>query len=100
MLTDIVDEEDIASIISKWTNIPVSKLVGGEKEKLINLEENMKKRVKGQDEAIKLVSQAIIRSRAGIKDPNRPIGSFIFLSNFSIYLEIYNITKSFANSEG
>ena len=79
ILSDIVDEEDIASIISKWTKIPIKKLVGGEKEKLINLEENMKKRVKGQDEAIKLVSEAIIRARAGIKDPKRPIGSFIFL---------------------
>ena len=79
ILSDIVDDEDIAAIISKWTNIPVQKLVGGEKEKLLHLEENMKKRVKGQDEAIKLVSEAIIRARAGIKDPKRPIGSFIFL---------------------
>ena len=61
------------------TNIPVTKLVGGEKEKLINLENNMKKRVMGQDNALKLVSDAIIRARSGIKDPNRPIGSFIFL---------------------
>ncbi len=79
MLSNIVDEEDIASIISKWTNIPITKLVGTEKDKLINLENNLKKRVKGQDEAIKLVSDAIIRARAGIKDPNKPIGSFIFL---------------------
>ena len=79
ILSDTVDDEDIASIISKWTNIPVTKLVGGEKEKLINLENNMKKRVKGQDDALKLVSNAIIRARAGIKDPNKPIGSFIFL---------------------
>ena len=79
ILSDVVDEDDIAHIISKWTNIPVSKLVGGEKEKLLNLEENMKKRVKGQDEALKLVSEAIIRARAGIKDPKKPIGSFIFL---------------------
>lgn len=79
ILSDIVRDEDIAAIISKWTNIPVQKLVGGEKEKLLHLEENMKKRVKGQDEAIKLVSEAIIRARAGIKDPKRPIGSFIFL---------------------
>lgn len=79
MLSDTVDEEGIASIISKWTNIPVQKLVSGEKEKLIHLEENMQKRVKGQEEALKLVSEAIIRARAGIKDPNRPIGSFIFL---------------------
>lgn len=79
ILSDVVRDEDIAAIISKWTNIPVQKLVGGEKEKLLHLEENMKKRVKGQDEAIKLVSEAIIRARAGIKDPKRPIGSFIFL---------------------
>ena len=79
ILSDIVDEDDIAGIISKWTNIPVQKLVGGEREKLIHLEENMKNRVKGQDEALQLVSEAIIRARAGIKDPKRPIGSFIFL---------------------
>ena len=79
ILSDTVDEEDIAKIISNWTKIPISKLVGGEREKIIHLEENMKKRVKGQDEVLKLVSEAIIRSRAGIKDPNRPIGSFIFL---------------------
>ena len=79
ILSDTVTSEDIASIISKWTNIPVSKLVSGEKEKLLSLEENMKKRVIGQDEAIKLASDAIIKSRSGIKDPNRPIGSFIFL---------------------
>ena len=79
ILSDTVDEESIANIISKWTNIPVSKLAEGDKEKLLHLEDNMKKRVKGQDCAIKLVTEAIIRSRAGIKDPNRPIGSFIFL---------------------
>ena len=79
ILSDTVDEESIASIIAKWTNIPVSKLVSGEREKLLHLEENMKKRVMGQDEALKLVSEAIIRARAGIKDPKRPIGSFIFL---------------------
>ena len=79
ILSDTVDEESVAAIVSKWTNIPVSKLIGGEKEKLLHLEDNMKKRVKGQDKAIHLVSEAIIRARAGIKDPNRPIGSFIFL---------------------
>jgi len=79
ILSDTVDEENIAEIISKWTNIPVKKLVGGEKEKLLNLKNNMMKRVKGQDKALTLVSEAIIRARAGIKDPNRPIGSFIFL---------------------
>ena len=79
ILSDTVDEESIAQIVSKWTHVPVSKLVGGEKEKLIHLEDNLKKRVKGQDTAIHLVSEAIIRARAGIKDPNKPIGSFIFL---------------------
>ena len=79
ILSDTIDEESIAAIISKWTNIPISKLVGEEKEKLLNLENNMKKRVMGQDSAIKLVSDAILRARSGIKDPNRPIGSFIFL---------------------
>ena len=79
ILSDVVDDESIAKIIAKWTNIPVSKLVGGEKEKLINLYDNMKKRVKGQDDALELVSEAIKRARAGIKDPNRPIGSFMFL---------------------
>ena len=79
LLSNIVDVESIANIISKWTNIPVTKLVGSEKDKLLHLEENMKKRVKGQDNAIHLVSEAIKRARAGIKDPNRPIGSFMFL---------------------
>ena len=79
MLSDTVTEEDIARIVAKWTNIPVQKLVSGEKEKLLNLENNLKKRVIGQDEAVKVVSDAIIRARSGIKDPNRPIGSFIFM---------------------
>ena len=79
LISDTVSEEDIAQVISKWTNVPLSKLVEGEKEKLLKLEENMKKRVIGQDEVLKKVSNAIIRSRAGIKDPNRPIGSFLFL---------------------
>ena len=79
ILSDRVTEESIATVISRWTNIPISKLSQGEKEKVLHLEENMKKRVKGQDEALKLVSEAIIRSRSGIKDENRPIGSFIFL---------------------
>ena len=79
LLSDIVTSEDIATVISKWTNIPISKLMSGEKEKLLNLEDNLKLRVKGQDEALKLISEAIIKSRSGIKDPNRPIGSFMFL---------------------
>ena len=79
LLSNTVDEEGVASIVSKWTNIPVTKLVGTERDKLLNLEANMKKRVIGQDDAIHTVSEAIIRARAGIKDPNRPIGSFMFL---------------------
>ena len=79
ILSDTVTSEDIGDVISKWTNIPLSKLMSSEKEKMLNLEENLKKRVKGQDNAIKLVSDAIIRSRSGIKDPERPIGSFMFL---------------------
>ena len=79
LLSDIVTSDDIAKIIAKWTNIPITKLISSEKEKLLNLEENMKKSVIGQDNAIKLVSEAILKSRSGIKDPNRPIGSFLFL---------------------
>jgi len=79
LLSDTVTVDDIATVISKWTNIPVAKLVSSEKEKLLNLKDNLGKRVMGQDEALQLVSDAIIKSRSGIKDPNRPIGSFIFL---------------------
>ena len=79
ILSDVVTSEDIAEVISKWTNIPITKLMSSEKDKILHLEENLKKRVKGQDKALKLVSDAIIRSRSGIKDPNRPIGSFMFL---------------------
>jgi ATP-dependent Clp protease ATP-binding subunit ClpB len=79
ILSEIVTEEDIAEIVSKWTKIPVSKLIKGDREKLLNLQETLGKRVIGQDEAIRLVSDAIIRQRAGIKDENRPIGSFLFL---------------------
>ncbi len=79
LLSNIVTDESVAEIVSKWTNIPVTKLIGTEREKLLHLEDNMKKRVKGQDNAIHLVAEAIKRARAGIKDPNRPIGSFMFL---------------------
>lgn len=84
ILSDVVEEEDIATVISRWTNIPISKLVNSEKEKLLNLEENLRKRVLGQDEALKLVSQAILRSRSGVKDPNKPIGSFLFLGTTGV----------------
>jgi len=79
LLTEVVTEESIAEIVSKWTQIPVSKLMSGDKEKLLHLEETLKKRVIGQDHALRLISDAIIRQRAGIKDENRPIGSFLFL---------------------
>ena len=79
LLSDTVTENDICKIIAKWTNIPVTKLLSSEKEKLLSLEDNMRKRVMGQDEALKIVSDAIIKSRSGIKDPNRPIASFMFL---------------------
>ncbi len=79
LLKEEVDEEDIARVVSRWTGIPVSKLMQGEKEKLIHLDEELHKRVVGQDEAVRAVADAVLRARAGIKDPNRPIGSFIFL---------------------
>ncbi|WP_243291325.1 ATP-dependent chaperone ClpB [Bacillus sp. FJAT-47783] len=79
LLREEVTEEEIANIVAKWTGIPVSKLVEGEREKLLKLETVLKERVVGQDEAIELVANAVLRARAGIKDPNRPIGSFLFL---------------------
>lgn len=79
LLKEEVTEEEIAQIISKWTNIPITKLVESEKEKLLNLESILHKRVIGQDEAIVSVSNAILRARSGLKDPKKPIGSFIFL---------------------
>ncbi len=79
MLKEEVDEEDIAEVVSKWTGIPVSKMLEGEVQKLLHMDDRLKLRVVGQDEAIKAVSNAVRRARAGIQDPNRPIGSFIFL---------------------
>ncbi len=79
LISETVNEENIAEVVSKWTHIPVSKLMQGDREKLINLADELKKRVIGQDQAIELVSDAIIRQRAGIKNENRPIGSFMFL---------------------
>jgi len=79
LLSEEVTEEDIAEIVSKWTGIPVTKLLEGEVQKLLRLEEHLHKRVIGQDEAIEVVSNAVRRARAGLKDPNRPIGSFLFL---------------------
>ncbi|NOZ87112.1 MAG: ATP-dependent chaperone ClpB [Deltaproteobacteria bacterium] len=79
MLKEEVEAEDIAEVVAKWTNIPVSKLLEGEVEKLLNMEEQLQKRVIGQDEALKVVASTVRRARAGIQDPNRPLGSFIFL---------------------
>ena len=79
LLRDRVTEEEIARIVGRWTGIPVSKLMEGEREKLLHLEDVLHERVIGQDEAVKKVSEAILRSRAGIQDPNRPLGSFLFL---------------------
>ena len=79
MVHDTVTEEEISSIVSKWTGIPVAKLMEGEREKILHLDDFLHKRVVGQDEAVQKVTEAILRSRAGIADPNRPIGSFLFL---------------------
>jgi len=79
LLKEEVDEEDIAQIVSKWTKIPLSKLMEGETEKLIHIEESLRSRVVGQEEAIELVSASIRRSRTGLSDPKRPLGSFLFV---------------------
>ena len=79
LLKEEVSEEDIAQVVSRWTGIPVAKMLTGEREKLLHLEETLHQRLIGQDEAVQIVSDAILRARAGIKDPQRPIGSFIFL---------------------
>ena len=79
MVHDTVTEEEISGIVAKWTGIPVAKLMEGEREKLLHLDDELHRRVVGQDEAVQKVTEAILRSRAGIADPNRPIGSFLFL---------------------
>jgi ATP-dependent Clp protease ATP-binding subunit ClpB len=79
LIKEEVDEEDIAGVVSRWTGVPVTKLLEGEMQKLLNLEEELHRRVIGQDEAVTAVAEAVIRARSGLKDPNRPIGSFIFL---------------------
>ncbi|MGB7068858.1 MAG: ATP-dependent chaperone ClpB [Pyrinomonadaceae bacterium] len=78
-LKEEVDEEDVAEVVAKWTGVPVSKMLEGEMQKLVKMEENLSKRVIGQDEGLKAVSDAVRRARAGLQDPNRPVGSFIFL---------------------
>jgi ATP-dependent Clp protease ATP-binding subunit ClpB len=79
LIKEEVDEEDIAAVVSRWTHIPVSKLLEGEVQKLLHLEDELHRRVIGQDEAVLAVAEAVVRARSGLKDPNRPIGSFIFL---------------------
>src|SRR5207247_11265101 len=79
LLKEEVGEEDIAAVVSRWTGVPVTKLLEGEKEKLLHLADEVHKRVIGQDEAVDAVAEAVIRARSGLKDPQRPIGSFIFL---------------------
>lgn len=79
LLRDTVTEEEIAKVVSRWTGIPLTKLMQGEREKILHLDDILHKRVVGRDEAVTKVTEAIIRSRAGIADPNRPIGSFLFL---------------------
>lgn len=84
MLQEEVTDEDIAAIVSKWTGIPVTKMLEGEKEKLLHLEDKLRERVKGQSEAIEVVADAIRRSRAGLQDERKPIGSFLFLGTTGV----------------
>ena len=79
MVEEAVTAEHIAAVVSRWTGIPVDKMLEGEREKLLRMEENLRQRVVGQEEAVVAVSNAIRRARAGLQDPNRPIGSFLFL---------------------
>jgi len=79
LIKEEVDEDDIAAVVARWTGVPVTKLLEGEKEKLLKLGDHLHKRVVGQDEAVEAVADAVVRARSGLKDPNRPIGSFIFL---------------------
>ena len=84
LIKEVVDAEDIADIVSRWTGVPVSKMIQSEKEKLLHLEEELHNRVVGQDEAISAIADAVRRSRAGLNDPHRPIGSFIFLGTTGV----------------
>ena len=79
MLKEEVDDEDVAEVVAKWTGIPVARMMEGEKQKLIRMEERIRERVIGQDEALRVVANAVRRARSGLQDPNRPIGSFIFM---------------------
>src|SRR6202034_4038205 len=79
MVAEVVQPTDIAQVVSRWTGIPVDRMLEGEREKLLHMEETLSARVVGQHEAVKAVSKAVRRARAGLQDPNRPIGSFVFL---------------------
>jgi ATP-dependent Clp protease ATP-binding subunit ClpB len=79
MLKEEVDDEDVAEVVSRWTGIPVSKMLEGERDKLVRMEDRLHRRVIGQEEAVSAVSNAVRRARSGLQDPNRPIGSFIFM---------------------
>src|SRR5205814_3196639 len=79
MVKEEVDEDDVAAVVARWTGIPASRLLEGETEKLIHMEERLHQRVVGQDEAVEAVANALRRARTGLQDPNRPIGSFVFL---------------------
>ncbi len=84
LIKEEVDSEDIAEVVARWTGIPVSKMMQSEREKLLHMEDELRKRVIGQEEAIEAVSDAVRRSRAGLQDANRPIGSFIFLGSTGV----------------
>src|SRR5205807_2953069 len=79
MVKEEVDEDDVAGVVARWTGVPVERLLEGETEKLIHMEERLHERVVGQDEAVEAVANALRRARSGLQDPNRPIGSFVFL---------------------
>jgi ATP-dependent Clp protease ATP-binding subunit ClpB len=95
MLNEVVSEEDIASVVSRWTGIPVDKMLEGEREKLLHMEEALGKRVIGQADAVSAVARAVRRSRAGLQDPNRPLGSFLFLGPTGVGKT--ELTKSLAD---
>src|SRR5690606_31891859 len=100
LLKEEVDSEDIAEVVARWTGIPVSRMVQSEREKLLHLEEELGRRVAGQEEAIRLLSDAVRRSRAGLQDPKRPIGSFIFMGTTGVgKTELSNALAEYLSSD-
>ena len=93
LLKEEVDAEDVAAVVSSWTGVPVSRLLEGEIEKLLRMEDRLHQRVVGQDQAITVVANAVRRSRAGLQDPNRPIGSFLFLGPTGVGLSLIHISE-------